>query len=588
MARLFFKSKYMPFTYKMMIPYLLLVLITDAAIGYASYTMLVKSRTEVAQTGIRAALEQTRNNANYRMAEIQRISDLLFGNLPFQRALIKHDDRRSMYLTVMDEVIPLLQAPLELFGSPIWLTLYPVNPDIGESMGSSDTNPITRSDYFIQSFSSLEGSAWFQKLQAEGADNLWFQTDIDQERGNVSLFRKLVLFTDYSNVIGYIKITVNLNSLLDNIAKYPEQGLGLRFYDQRTGHTLFERNPGESGEKFLNLREDIEGNSFTIEVRVPLDYLNKDAKRLQVTIGLICAVSFLVMGLIGFVVATLSGRRMKRIVLFIRSFQEGKLDRRLSVSGNDEFELIAHSFNRMASSIQQLIQDVYNQGVQKKQAELEALQAQINPHFLYNTLSTISSLSNLGKTREVTEMVKLLSRFYRLTLNEGQVLIPLQKELDQVEAYLDIQKVKYASAFQVFIDMDPEVKDVQIIKLLVQPFVENVFKHAWFGETIAIRITAKRVEERLELKVIDNGIGMRPDTVDKLLRGGAQSNAYGLKNVNERIKLRYGADYGVQIASIFGGGTTVQILLPFHINAFPEVDITSFSLNPTGRGGDQT
>ncbi|GFZ93404.1 hypothetical protein GCM10008018_44780 [Paenibacillus marchantiophytorum] len=586
MARLFFKSKYMPFTYKMMIPYLLLVLVTDAAIGYASYTMLVKSRTEVAQTGIRAALEQTRNNAHYRMAEIQRISDLLFGNLPFQRALTKHGDRHSMYLTVIDEVIPLLQAPLELFGSPIQLTLYAVNPDIGESIGSSDTSPMTKSDYFIQSFSTLQDSSWFQKLRANGADNLWFQADRDQEVGNVSLFRKLVLFTDYSSVIGYIKITVNLDSLIGNIAKYPEQGLGLRFYDQRTGLTLFERLPGDTGDKFLNLREEIEGTSFAIEVRVPLDYLNKDAKRLQVTIGLICAASFVMMGIIGFVVATLSGRRMKRIVSFIRSLQEGKLDRRLTVSGNDEFELIAHSFNRMANSIQQLLQDVYKQGVQKKQAELEALQAQINPHFLYNTLSTISSLSNLGKTREVTEMVKLLSRFYRLTLNEGQVLIPLQKELDQVGAYLDIQKVKYADAFQVFIDLDPEVEEVQIIKLLVQPFVENVFKHAWFGETIAIRITAKRVGERLELKVIDNGIGMRPDTVDKVFRGGPQSNAYGLKNVNERIKLRYGADYGVQIASIYGGGTTVHILLPFHMNTLSEVDTMSYSHNHTGKGDD--
>ncbi|OAS14911.1 sensor histidine kinase [Paenibacillus oryzisoli] len=586
MARRFFKSKYMPFTYKMMIPYLLIVLITDAAIGYASYTMLVKSRTEVTQTGIRAALEQTRNNAEYRMAEIQRISDLLFGNLPFQRALTKHSDRRSMYLTVLDEVVPLLQAPLELFGSPIKLTLYPVNPDIGESVGSSDTSPITRSDYFIQSFTVLQEASWFQHLQEEGADNLWFQTNLDQEQGNVSLFRKLVLFTDYKTVIGYIKITINLNSLLDNLAKYPEQGLGLRFYDVKTGHTLFEQLAGERGDKFLNLREAIAGTSFALEIRVPLDYLNKDAKRLQVTIGLICASSFLVMGMIGFIVATLSGRRMKRIVSFISVFQEGKFEQRISVNGNDEFELIARSFNRMATSIQQLIQDVYNQGVQKKQAELEALQAQINPHFLYNTLSTISSLSNLGKTREVTEMVKLLSRFYRLTLNEGQVLIPLHKELGQVEAYLDIQKVKYADAFQVYMEMDPEVKDVPIIKLLVQPFVENVFKHAWFGETIAIRITAKRVGEVLELKIIDNGIGMQPDTVDKLLRGGLRSNAYGLKNVNERIKLRYGAEYGVQIASIFGGGTTVQIILPFSMNTLPEVDITSYTLEHTGKGGD--
>ena len=181
---------------------------------------------------------------------------------------------------------------------------------------------------------------------------------------------------------------------------------------------------------------------------------------------------------------------------------------------------------------------------QKKQAELDVLQAQISPHFLYNTLSTIGSLANLGEVQKVTQMVKGLSKFYRLTLNGGNVYISLEKELEQVGTYLEIQRVKYADTFEVYFDIEPEILHTPVIKLILQPFVENIFKHAWFGETIAIRITGKRLGDRIELKIIDNGIGMRPETLKKMLSNTVQSDShsdkYGLKNVEERIKLRYG------------------------------------------------
>jgi sensor histidine kinase YesM len=278
------------------------------------------------------------------------------------------------------------------------------------------------------------------------------------------------------------------------------------------------------------------------------------------------------MAFIGFIVARLSGRKMKRIVWLVRSFQEGNFQKRIRFSGNDEFVHIADAFNVMAANIQGLINSVYVQGIQKKQAELEALQAQMNPHFLYNTLSTISSLANLGETSKVTEMVQGLSRFYRLTLNQGNVFTPLKHELKQVETYLGIQRVKYAGAFSVHVDVDPELLQVQVMKLILQPFVENTFKHAWFGESIAIVIKGKRRGDDLELKVIDNGIGMRPETVQRLLIGPSPSGGYGVKNVDARIKLRYGGKYGIRIASIYGGGTTVQIVLPMNSGELPAME----------------
>ncbi|MFB9326064.1 histidine kinase [Paenibacillus aurantiacus] len=559
-------KRYMPFTYKMMLPYLILVLLTDIVIGYISYSMLIESRTEMAETNIRTAMEQSRNNMTYKMSEMQRISDTLFSSVPFQRAIQTRGEPIEIYWTMLDEIVPQLQSPLQLYGNSLRLMLFTLNNDLNEVEGDPVSAPIQKSDYYILPAQRLAESEGYREFRESGKDNTWVQLDSDERLENISHLRKLVSYSDYMTVIGYVRITTRLDDLLGDFNAFPlGEGIVLRLQETATGRTVFQRGgtAANPGERSLTLIEPIPRTGYSIETLVPYSYLKKDAGKLRNSIMLVCAASFAVMAFIGVIVARLSGRKMNRIVKMLRSFQEGSFQKRIRFSGSDEFVQIADAFNVMAENIQELINRVYVQGLHKKQAELEALQAQINPHFLYNTLSTISSLANLGETRKVTEMVKGVAKFYRLTLNSGKVFIPLGKEVEQVETYLDIQRVKYADAFAVYIDIEPGIEDVQVTKLILQPFVENIFKHAWYGERIAIRITGRRVGESIELKVIDNGVGMRPETVRGLLVGPSQSDSYGLKNVNERIKLRYGDEFGVTIKSVFGGGTTVQLLLPF-------------------------
>ncbi|MBB3109535.1 sensor histidine kinase YesM [Paenibacillus phyllosphaerae] len=559
-------KRYIPFTYKMMVPYLILVLLTDIVIGYISYSMLIASRTEMAETNIRAAMEQSKNNMKYKMDEVQRISDTLFSSLPFQRAIQTQGDAFDIYLTMMDEIVPQLQAPLKLYGSRIRLMLYSKNPSLNVVEGEDVSMPIKRSDYYILNAQSIADRAWYQQLQNFNVDNIWQQVDTDEKLENLSHIRKLVTYSDYVTVIGYVRITTRLDELLGDFDAFPvEQGIILQLQESVTGKMVFQRGEADKSidsKDYLSLVVTIPGTGYQIQTLVPYTYLKQDAAKLRASIMMVCAVSFAVMAFIGFIVARLSGRKMGRIIKMLRAFQDGSFQKRLPITGNDEFVQIADAFNVMAANIQELINTVYVEGLQKKQAELEALQAQINPHFLYNTLSTINSLANLGETQKVTEMVKGVAKFYRLTLNQGKTLIPLGKEVEQVETYLDIQRVKYADAFSVYLNIDPRLEKMTIIKLILQPFVENIFKHAWFGGRIAIRISGKLVGRNVELKVIDNGIGMKPEVVKGLLVGPSHSGGYGLKNVNERIKLRYGDEYGVQIKSIYGGGTAVILLLP--------------------------
>lgn len=567
MGRAKYGKTYIPFTYKTMLPYLALVLLTDILVGYISYSMLVQSRTEMAETNIRTAMQQTRNNIKYQMDEITRMTNSLFLNTTFQNALQFRGDPRENMLKMRDDIVPYMKAPLQLYGNKLRLALYTVNETMLDITGDDMSAPIGRSDYYVLLASSVEATDWFRSVLAMNKDKLWVQMDTDRKLGNISYFRKLYAADGAQSLIGYLRVTARFDELLGNFDTFPiEQGIALRLMDRGAGTKLYERGSVREqaqASSYMVITEDIPGSDYAIEAWVPNRYLNKDASKMRRVIVAVCLISFVVMALIGFLVARLSGKKMKRIVSLVRSFQEGNFYKRIGFAGNDEFVYIADAFNQMAQSIQELIRDVYEQGIQKKQAELDVLQAQISPHFLYNTLSTIGSLANLGETDKVTRMVQGLARFYRLTLNEGQVYIPLAEEVEQVKAYLDIQRVKYADAFQVYLDIEPDILHVPIIKLVLQPFVENIFKHAWFGESIAIRITGRRLGgDRIELKVIDNGIGMRPETLRQMRASASPSDGYGLKNVEERIQLRYGNDFGIRIGSHYGAGTTVELILP--------------------------
>jgi len=181
---------------------------------------------------------------------------------------------------------------------------------------------------------------------------------------------------------------------------------------------------------------------------------------------------------------------------------------------------------------------------------------------LYNTLSSINSLANLGEIDKVSEMVSSLVKFYRLTLNKGKAIMTVGEELEQVKAYIDIQAIKYGNRFKISYDVDERIFKYTTLKLILQPFVENVLNHAWYEETINIRITAEMIDGSIVFKIIDNGVGMNEETISLIFNTEGSSIGYGIRNVNDRIRLHYGKEYGVSISSSIGIGTTIKIIIP--------------------------
>lgn len=245
---------------------------------------------------------------------------------------------------------------------------------------------------------------------------------------------------------------------------------------------------------------------------------------------------------------------------------------RVRENGEDgnEVEELAASLNVMIDKIGDLIDQVKVEQVRLRHAELELLQAQINPHFLYNTLDTIVWLAEAGESERVVSMVGSLSKFFRTSLNQGKDNISLEEELEHARSYLEIQQVRYQDILSYEIDVPRELYGYMIPKITIQPLVENALYHGIKNKRGmgCINITGEALEDHFVIYVEDDGIGMSNERLLQIRDRISHLNEdtaeiFGLYNVNERIRLRAGDDYGISIASTYGEGTVVSISLPY-------------------------
>ncbi|WP_342565915.1 sensor histidine kinase [Paenibacillus sp. FSL R7-0345] len=237
---------------------------------------------------------------------------------------------------------------------------------------------------------------------------------------------------------------------------------------------------------------------------------------------------------------------------------------------DDESDLLIDGFNRMSSQISELIQQVQTEQGRKKEAEMQALMAQINPHFIYNSLESINSMAVLAGNRDISRMVVSLGKLLRISISQNQELIPLQMELEHVRHYLDIQKFRFEDKFSYKIDMPADLRQVMTQKLIVQPIVENALYHAieQMEEHGEITISAQQNGKDIIIIVKDNGPGFDLSTMMSLWNTEHSNpkkyadSGVGLRNVHERLNIRFGHPYGIMVCSSPGFGSTICIRIP--------------------------
>ena len=261
---------------------------------------------------------------------------------------------------------------------------------------------------------------------------------------------------------------------------------------------------------------------------------------------------------------------IKTLERAVKELEAGREEVDIDVSGPYEIERLGHSIRSMVSTMRHLMDDIIEQEAQKRRSELDVLQSQINPHFLYNTLDSVVWMTENGRTDEAILMVTSLARFFRISLSRGSNIIPIADELEHARHYLTIQKMRYKNKFPAVIAAEDGVEGLYTIKLIVQPILENAIYHgmAYADGDGEITVRARRDGEDVVIEVADNGPGMPEETVERLLdqsyaaAPGTKGSGIGLRNVHQRIRLTFGEEYGLAIHSEPDAGTTVCIRLP--------------------------
>lgn len=265
-------------------------------------------------------------------------------------------------------------------------------------------------------------------------------------------------------------------------------------------------------------------------------------------------------------------RKIRSVVRGMEQVRSGVFENIPTESTHDEIDELIDHYNYMTDELELLVEAKYLSGVELKAAQLRALQAQINPHFLYNTLEMINSYAFLEDPGKVEQLVQALSNFYRLSLNHGKDIYQLWQELKLVEAYFEIQKIRYPDCLSLKIDVPSSMMQYAVPNITLQPLIENSIRHGILlkeDKKGTITILGRVLEDTIELQVIDDGIGMPQEVVDRLNAGlpmeesyETTGSGYGIHNINERIQNYYGKAYRVHFSSVPGQGTVVTITLP--------------------------
>ena len=284
----------------------------------------------------------------------------------------------------------------------------------------------------------------------------------------------------------------------------------------------------------------------------------------RITIAILIAGALLAM-----VIAILSAVHVSTPIMQLEKImakvEAGNLDVCIQEQGFEEIRSLSRTFNHMLSRIRRLMEQIVREQEMKRLHELNALQAQINPHFLYNTLDSIVWMEERGRSREAIVMVTALARLFRISISKGRNIISVREELEHVRNYLIIQKMRFKNKFDYVISAQEETLDLRTIKLIVQPIVENAIQHGLEGYSVEeglVEISTYLDNDTLVFRVKDNGAGMSPEQVAGILDATPGVSGIGVKNVHERIQLTFGREYGLVINSVQDEGTDVLIRLP--------------------------
>lgn len=469
----------------------------------------------------------------------------------------------EQYEQLTQKVDPILRSSSYFHGGMQRITIY-------------TDNGMVKHDTTVAPVSEIEETDWYQKTLEHPGLN-WF---VNYPEKTLFSARKLA-FSGAREGVNILYMDVDYQKLFTPCAETLISECGLYITDQE-GKLVFEesrfsgknQNYDLTYSEFLEQRdrgsadytilcEQSNTTGWTVWLYQPVGLAGESMRPIGVMAGVTILICIFAAVLAYFITSGMVSGRIERLTCLMQEVQEGSMDMQVGSDDRDEIGMLYRGFGSMMKRIRTLINEVYLGKITQKEAELKALQAQINPHFLYNTLSLINWKALAAGEEDISRMTLAMSTFYRTALNRGRNVLQVEAELSNTRAYLEIQSMLHDGDFDYEIEVQPEILQCESLNLILQPLVENAIHHGIEEKTDGrgkISVRGWKEDNCVWFMVEDNGVGMEQKVADKILT--MESKGYGVRNVDERIRLCYGEKYAMKVESVVGKGTKMTIHFP--------------------------
>jgi two-component system, sensor histidine kinase YesM len=570
---------------KLICYFVLIILLTTILIASLSGIMYRNEMINEQNSSTRQMVCQISNNVDFYIQEMEYVIDSLEDDPRVIAYLSQHQNQNYKNLedSAYEAVLSASNNHSEIAGI---MVVSPYDIYVSNVMNRISSEPLIQENWYAQAVANPSKVQLFSKPVGRNIYNI-FQYSAD----DVVSISKAVIDTTTGKCKGVILIDMKLDIIKNIIESIHPSNMGFIYIIDSKDEIVYSpvnttvyriKSEWFRASQMGILIKNIEGkreelfhynSTYTQWKTVGAFPLDEAQKVVTLIAYASYSIAILIM-LFAIVLAVLSARSIAnpitKLRLLMKGVEAGNFDVRFHKKYNDEIGQLGESYNTMIDKISELINMVQTQEKSKRKAEIEILQAQIKPHFLYNTLDTIQWMAQEHDAQDIVDLVDSLTNMLRIGLSKGSEIITVRMEIKHVESYLIIQKTRYEDKLNYTIQVEESLMSCRMIKLILQPLVENAIYHGIKEKRGQgqIQISGRLESGMIHFQVTDNGIGMTPEKLEQinqlLKESSLQPNeiGYGIFNVNAKIKLNFGNEYGLSFQSVYGEGTTVDVWHP--------------------------
>ena len=559
----------------------LVALVSMLFMGIAFYAQFVRNARQMALENNKQMLEQVSWNLNSYIRNMMNISDFMYYNVIKNKDLTEESIDKEMNL--------LYEENKDYLVSIVCVTEDGAVLAAGPIATRKKSVDLKEQEWFVQAGEKIENL----HFTTPHVQNI-FESSNYQYAWVISLSRSVELTNVGHTRRGVLLVDMNYSAIEQVFDKANEQNSGYVYLMDRNGEIIYhpKQKAIYSGMMKENNRmaasyedgthvENFMGEERAVVVKTigytgwkivnvtPTSELFRNTIHIGFFMVMICTVTIFLILFGNIFISDRVTEPLRNLEDSIRYLEEGHLEEEhIYIGGSHEIRHLGQTITLMVKRMKDLMDKMVREQEDKRKSELDALQSQINPHFLYNTLDSVVWMVECEQYREAISMVKALAKLFRISLSKGNSIITIEDELTHAQNYMSIQQMRYRNKFCVKIDVEPTILDCITIKLIVQPILENAIYHGmeFMDGEGEITIHGYEKDGDIYIDVSDNGMGIPEDTIESLLtdksRVRGKGSGIGLWNVNQRIALYFKGDYGLSIKSELDEGTTVTIHLP--------------------------